>query len=91
IVEKGNWKLVWENNRECYHCVANHPELCKTFPEAPSVSGVQGAADDPEIAAHWQRCEAAGLPSIFRMSDDGQYRATRVPLLRDAESYTMSG
>ena len=20
IVEKGNWKLVWENNRECYHC-----------------------------------------------------------------------
>ena len=91
IIEKGNWKLVWENNRECYHCVANHPELCKTFPEAPSVSGVQGAADDPEIAAHWQRCEAAGLPSIFRMSDDGQYRATRVPLLRDAESYTMSG
>ncbi|MBC8130175.1 MAG: aromatic ring-hydroxylating dioxygenase subunit alpha, partial [Rhizobiaceae bacterium] len=20
IVEKGNWKLTWENNRECYHC-----------------------------------------------------------------------
>ena len=30
IVERGNWKLVWENNRECYHCQANHPELCKT-------------------------------------------------------------
>ncbi|MBJ3775480.1 aromatic ring-hydroxylating oxygenase subunit alpha [Acuticoccus mangrovi] len=28
IVEKGNWKLVIENNRECYHCAANHPELC---------------------------------------------------------------
>jgi len=21
-----NWKLVWENNRECFHCVANHPQ-----------------------------------------------------------------
>lgn len=27
IVENGNWKLTMENNRECYHCVANHPEL----------------------------------------------------------------
>ena len=32
IVEKGNWKLVWENNRECYHCAANHPELTQSFP-----------------------------------------------------------
>ncbi|MCT4541630.1 aromatic ring-hydroxylating dioxygenase subunit alpha, partial [Pseudomonas aeruginosa] len=31
IIEKGNWKLVWENNRECYHCSANHPELCVSF------------------------------------------------------------
>jgi Rieske 2Fe-2S family protein len=21
-----NWKLVWENNRECWHCHAGHPE-----------------------------------------------------------------
>lgn len=91
IVEKGNWKLVWENNRECYHCAGNHPELCKTFPEAPTVTGVQGAESDPEIAAHWQRCEAAGLPSRFTIAGDGQYRTTRVPLLRDAVSYTMSG
>ncbi len=27
IVEHGNWKLTMENNRECYHCAANHPEL----------------------------------------------------------------
>jgi Rieske 2Fe-2S family protein len=20
-----NWKIVWENNRECYHCNVNHP------------------------------------------------------------------
>ena len=21
-----NWKLIWENNRECYHCTQNHPQ-----------------------------------------------------------------
>jgi glycine betaine catabolism A len=91
IVEKGNWKLVWENNRECYHCAANHPELCKTFPEAPSVTGIQDSYKDPEIVAHWDKCEAAGLPSAFRLDESGQFRATRVPLLHESESYTMSG
>lgn len=91
IVEKGNWKLVWENNRECYHCAGNHPELCKTFPEAPTVTGVNGVEDDPELLAHWSRCEAAGLPSQFRIDPAGQYRATRAPLLPHAVSYTMTG
>ena len=91
IVEKANWKLVWENNRECYHCSGNHPELCRTFPEAPTVSGVQGAKDDPLIATHWERCEEAGLPSIFKISQSGQFRTARMPLLRNATSYTMSG
>jgi Rieske 2Fe-2S family protein len=91
IVENGNWKLVWENNRECYHCRGNHPELCKTFPETPTVSGISGAMKDPVIVQHWEHCEAAGLPSRFALSADGQHRATRMPLLRDAVSYTLSG
>lgn len=31
IIENGNWKLVIENNRECYHCAATHPELTNSF------------------------------------------------------------
>jgi glycine betaine catabolism A len=31
IIENGNWKLVMENNRECYHCSATHPELTASF------------------------------------------------------------
>jgi Rieske 2Fe-2S family protein len=91
IIENGNWKLTWENNRECYHCSPNHPELCRTFPEAAAISGVTGAADDPIIGEHWARLEQAGLPSGFKIADDGQYRMTRMPLLDDATSYTMSG
>jgi Rieske 2Fe-2S family protein len=91
IIENGNWKLVWENNRECYHCAANHPELCRTYPESPTATGVQGSMDDPEIRAHWQKCEGAGLPSQFYINPAGQFRAMRVPLLEGAVSYTMSG
>ncbi|KAB2671472.1 aromatic ring-hydroxylating dioxygenase subunit alpha [Brucella tritici] len=91
IIEKGNWKLVWENNRECYHCAANHPELCRTYPEAPSATGVQGVMEDPEINQLWKNCASVGLPAEFNMSEDGRYRITRIPLLRDAVSYTMSG
>ncbi len=46
---------------------------------------------DPEIRGHWERCEAAGLPSRFQLADSGQHRVTRVPLLDEAVSYTMSG
>ena len=91
IVENGNWKLVWENNRECYHCTANHPELCRTFPETPTASGIDGALKNPLNAAHWDRMEKAGLASRFQLSPDGQFRLTRMALLDDAVSYTMSG
>jgi Rieske 2Fe-2S family protein len=91
IIEKGDWKLVWENNRECYHCVPNHPELCQTYSSAPGVSGVAGAEDDVEITTHWAACEAAGLKSRFIISPDGQFRFARMPLKDGARSYTMSG
>jgi len=27
---EANWKLVWENNRECYHCTPRHPQYAKS-------------------------------------------------------------
>ena len=91
IVENGNWKLVWENNRECFHCAANHPELCRSYPEAPTATGVDAVFSDPAMVEHWARCEAVGLPSRFAIADSGQYRVTRAPLIEGVESYTMSG
>lgn len=90
LVEKGNWKLVFENNRECYHCDGNHPELLNAYVENLSVAGV-GGEEDPELVAHWERCEAGGLPSRLLMDEKGQYRMTRIPLYKDAVSYTMDG
>lgn len=91
IIEKGNWKLVIENNRECYHCGGSHPSLCRTYSDSPKMTAMGGPDQaSPEILAHWERCEKAGLPSRFVHAPDFQWRLARVPLLNNAESYTMS-
>lgn len=41
-----NWKIVWENAQECYHCNTNHPELMQTFNlHAPAPEGIYRSAD----------------------------------------------
>jgi Rieske 2Fe-2S family protein len=91
IIEQANWKLVWENNRECYHCAANHPELIRTFPEDPIATDGEFAASNPKIAGRWTHWESMGLPSKYNLSENGQYRTLRMPLLEGAVSFTMSG
>ncbi len=92
IVENGNWKLVWDNNRECCHCAGNHPSLCLTFPEDPSYIGNSG---DDSLASvldqHVARCEAVGAPSAYHMSEQGHWRFVRTPLVGTSESYTLDG
>ena len=92
IVENGNWKLVMENNRECYHCGGSHPSLCRTYSDDPLMTVMEGPnSASPEILAHWARCDAAGLPARFINAPDMQWRMARVPLMDNQESFTMSG
>ena len=92
IVENGNWKLVWENNRECYHCAGTHPALCRSFPIDPAVVGVSAEGGAPEwLEKHVDACEAAGAPARFTMDGEGQFRLARMPLDHGAVSYTMDG
>ncbi|WP_394178292.1 aromatic ring-hydroxylating dioxygenase subunit alpha [Yoonia maritima] len=58
VIEEGNWKLTMENNRECYHCAANHPQLSLSF----------HAADfgyDPEGLTETERAEANALLDAY--------------------------
>ncbi|SER47373.1 Rieske 2Fe-2S family protein [Tranquillimonas rosea] len=91
IVEQANWKLVMENNRECYHCSGAHPALCVSFDDNPNIAGNGDGMTDPAIEAHLAKCEAAGLPSRFHIAPDNKWRMVRVPLLGKAVSYTMDG
>lgn len=98
IVEKGNWKLTMENNRECYHCVANHPELTVSLYEygfgyQRSPANEEGMdAFERTVQEHAKQWEAMNLPSaeIERLSDlVTGFRTQRLPLDRDGESQTL--
>lgn len=91
IIENGNWKLVLENNRECYHCAGAHPSLCRTFDDNPDLVGADDSLSSPAGAAHVNRCEDAGLPSRYIIGVDEQWRLVRIPFVGDAVSYTMDG
>jgi glycine betaine catabolism A len=91
LVERANWKLVWENNRECYHCPVNHPELSRTFPATPTVASLETAAGNSRSLQQWGHWEARGLPSRFQLSPSGQSRIVRMSLVNEAVSYTMDG
>jgi Rieske 2Fe-2S family protein len=97
IVEKGNWKLVMENNRECYHCVANHPELTISLYEygfgyqrsAANAEGMDAFERTcVERARQWEQLD---LPSveIEKLLDVTGFRTQRLPLDRSGESQTL--
>lgn len=97
IIESGNWKLVMENNRECYHC-DGHPELIASFfpifgyseedltPRLrPVVERYQKANADLQEA-----CRLRELPMELREEVDTRptgFRIERMPLDRAGESF----
>ena len=91
IIEKANWKLVWENNRECYHCHGNHPELIRSFADDPTLTNPAGGEGNPRIATMWSQWESRGLPSRFSIASNAQFRTMRMPLIDGKVSFTMSG
>ena len=101
IVEPGNWKLTMENNRECYHCGANHPELTvPLFAYGFGFAPEEMDAHDRENAERYgcllktrhAAWEAEGLPS--REIDEldtmiTAFRTERLPLDGEGESHTL--
>lgn len=86
LVEHGNWKMVMENSRECYHCATGHKELMRTFLDIYDWSNPEEAAD---IRAYWSKWEDAGFgPSI---TEGPHYRGARLPLTGESQSMTMDG
>lgn len=101
LIEEANWKLVMENNRECYHC-DGHPELlCSYFP-------TYGLTEDlvpPHLEEAWersiqaeevlrQRCQRYGLP--YEEIEELDTRVVGIRIARDAldgegESFSVDG
>jgi len=87
LVEKGNWKLVMENARECYHCATSHPELAESFPVGAKAYFDYG--DDPHAKAFFARMAAAGL-AVGPVEGDW-WQAIRFALNPGYKSMTMDG
>jgi len=97
LIEHGNWKLTMENNRECNHCSANHPEL--TVPLLEYGFGYQASAENQAemeafqglLAREHARWQACGLPSaeIEELSAVTGFRAVRLPIAQAGESQTV--
>jgi Rieske 2Fe-2S family protein len=92
IVE-ANWKLIFENNRECYHCPVGHPEFCR-------VNFDVGMPGDPrnddayretfaQMKTFW---EGLGLPVGPVNFPDGEwFRCARVPLREGHVTESLDG
>lgn len=101
IIEEGNWKLVMENNRECYHC-DGHPELaCSLFPtwglsEETVPNHLQEVWDRNKQAetSLEERCRRYGLPYEVVEELDTRIagiRISREPLDGHGESFSPDG
>lgn len=99
LIEHGNWKLTMENNRECYHCVAQHPELINSMFEHGFGYEVDGEDEQAQIyydqlvCESQERWEKMGLPSTEIDQLDGRetgFRVIRLPLDRTGQSQTLN-
>jgi len=86
LTEYGNWKLVVENSRECYHCGTEHPDLMRTFRDQYEFSDPESQAQLRDFRA---RCEAGGLSTDS--TDGPNFRTARMPFLPGALSITLDG
>jgi Rieske 2Fe-2S family protein len=89
IVEQANWKLVIENNRECYHCAANHPELLASLVEFQPQLEDATPAQKMLLDRATTKWDALGLP--HRKVEGAGFRCVRLPFHEGAVSFTMDG
>ncbi|MFZ6049734.1 SRPBCC family protein [Pseudomonas sp. CR3202] len=102
IIENGNWKLVMENNRECYHCAGTHPELIVSFLSEDLGVSLEEMNEESllafdeykkrkaEIEQNW---ESEGLlyATVERLDEDAvtQFRTQRMIIAGCGESQTL--
>ncbi|WP_325893448.1 aromatic ring-hydroxylating oxygenase subunit alpha [Grimontia sp. NTOU-MAR1] len=92
IIEKANWKLVVENNRECYHCDSSHPELLNSLLEWDDNNDPRAT---PEFIALVEKQQTfwsgMDIPYQYQMRYNNRNRIVRTPLKEGTHSMTMDG
>jgi glycine betaine catabolism A len=100
-IEDANWKLVMENNRECYHCDVGHPELIsvlgtygfgKGLPEDGDADIVDDNSYDALVAAKRAEWRALGIDhDLIEFPDGWWHRIARLALANGAVTQSIDG
>ena len=101
LIEDANWKLVMENNRECYHCDAGHPELIsvlgtygfgKGLPEDGDGDIVDDSAYDALVAAKREEWRNLGIDhDLVEFPGGWWHRIARLALANGAVTQSIDG
>jgi Rieske 2Fe-2S family protein len=97
-----NWKLVWENNRECYHCNLNHPQYIKANFDHYNADDTtprlrdQMAAAAVKVEAKWEDAsldthKQTGMTLFPDAERDIWFSANRTPLVEGWITESMDG
>jgi Rieske 2Fe-2S family protein len=88
-----NWKLVFENNRECYHCAHAHPEYVRATYDVARLEAKSLPEVERQTANADQRFRAMGLDGAIASSAmTGLFwRCTRAPLKESWRTQSLDG
>jgi glycine betaine catabolism A len=88
-IEDANWKLVMENNRECYHCDLGHPELIGVL--GTTGFGKDAPADD-HLEAKRAEWRLLGIDhDLIEFPDGWWHRVARLALANGAVTQSIDG
>jgi glycine betaine catabolism A len=90
---RANWKVLVENNRECYHCRVSHPEFCMSNYDLGLPGDTRGdAGHDATLEREYGRWRALGLaPEEISFPDGSPHRVSRLPLKEGFVTESLDG
>ena len=93
ILEDANWKLVLENNRECYHCSGSHPELLGSLLEWDDTADPRASDAFKQLVANKQAMwDAENIPHAHVSHGYAKRnRIVRMPLKEGVMVMTKDG
>jgi phenylpropionate dioxygenase-like ring-hydroxylating dioxygenase large terminal subunit len=96
-IVKANWKIVFENNRECYHCPPNHKEYNQAAYDVQRDMALLDPTLQPAMDAIVSKANARfrslGLDEGDAMSTmtGASFRCHRTPVMEGAVTQSMDG
>jgi Rieske 2Fe-2S family protein len=95
---RANWKLVWENDRECWHCHAGHPEYVRANFDAVPDNELHRARAARRSQQHVlalggiDAAPAHYAPGLYRFPNAGRWwSANRTPLREGFVTESLDG